>query len=90
MVHSRTLPQAAGCTELNILHNSYISALPLMAQWDSQQCHLNTAWKYKRNRVHLNNSTKHESEIAGKSIVPLVEKQRNLKYIQLGAACGNI
>ena len=29
-----------------------------------------------RNHVHLNNSTKHESEISGNFIVPLVESVR--------------
>ena len=41
-----------------------------------------------RNRVHLNNSIKHESEIAGNSIVPLVEEKVKISYIQHGAACG--
>ena len=32
--------------------------------------------------------TQHESEIAGNSVALLVEIQRKLKYVQLGAACG--
>ena len=32
--------------------------------------------------------TQHESEIAGNSVAQLVEIQRKLKYVQLGAACG--
>ena len=37
-------------------------------------------------RVHT--STQHTSEIAGKSIEPLVEMQGKLKYPQLSTACG--
>ena len=32
--------------------------------------------------------TQHASEIAGNSVALLVEIQRKLKYVQLGAACG--
>ena len=43
-----------------------------------------------RNRVHVHTSTLLANEIAVNFIAPLVEMQRNLKYVQLGAACGKV
>ena len=37
---------------------------------------------------HVHNILLSCSEMAGNSIAPLVEMQKELKYVQLGAACG--